>query len=228
MWGFLSEVKFSALPQIIIFFGLFLFLISRRRDPEVVASRPRVVRLAILALLFLYFLWSQSSLLLPSLRNVNLMGMVLINLIMVWNIINMVLERPYRRALKDFAAKPHDQEAGDLAWQAGQRFYYSFFLAAALLSGTLPWRFLAENARDSIRTDLVAILAEHGKQESFASFRALLIFLRNRLQSNLLPEEFREAMTRLLAQLGQHPWLEEQVNDYLRLILESPEHLPHV
>ncbi len=228
MWGILGEVQFSALTQIVIFFGLFLFLVSRRRDQTVVASRPRLVRLVILALVFLYFVWSMSSLVLPSLRNVNLFGMLLVNLVMAWSIVNIYLERPYRRALEVFAQEPRDREAGERAWQAGHRFYYSFFLVAALLSGSLPWHFLAENAKDSIRADLREILGRHGKQEGFVSFRALVAFLKSRAQSDLLPAEFRQAMAGLLAELTRHPWLEEQVNDYLTLVQESPETLPFV
>lgn len=228
MWGILSEVKFSALTQIVIFFGLFFFLVSRRRDHTVVASRPRLVRLVILALVFLYFVWSQSSLVLPSLRNVNLFGMFLVNLVMLWSIINIYLERPYRKALEAFAQEPRDVEAGEKAWQTGHRFYYSFFLAAALLSGTLPWHFLAENAKDGIRADLGNILAKHGKQQGFVSFKALVDFLQNRSQSDLLPVEFRQAMAGLLAEMTRHPWMEEQVNDYLTQVRESPETLPYV
>lgn len=228
MWGFLTEVKFSAVTQVAIFSALMLFLISRRRDPHLVASRPRAVRLVILALIFFYFLWSLSSLVLPSLRNVNLFGMILINLGMAWQIINTYLERPYRRALVDFVREPKNPEAGQRAWQSGQRFYYSFFLPVALLSGSLPWRFLAESAKDHVREDLGEILAQHGKRQSFVSFNALMAFLRQRLQSDLLPAEFQEAMAALLDQLAQHPWLEEQINDYLTLVQESPESLPFV
>ncbi len=228
MWGFLTEVKFSALTQVIIFTGMFIFLLSRRRDQTVVAARPRLVRLVILALTFFYFLWSQSSLVLPSLRNVNLLGMIIINLMLVWQICNIYLERPYRRALEAFGQEPQNRALLEGAWQSGQRFYYSFFLAAALLSGSLPWRFLAENARDHVRADMAEILARFGKRQGFVSLKALLAFLRGRLQSDLLPAEFREVMTTLLSQMDQHPWLEEQINEYLNLILESPENLPYV
>jgi len=228
MWQFLSEVKFSALTQVVIFFGLFLILLSYRKDPTVVAARPRLVRLVILALIFLYFLWSQSSLVLPSLRNVNIFGMILINLGMLWQWVNIFLERPYRRALEEFAENPGSPGVGEQVWATGHRFYFSFYLIAALLSGALPWRFLSESAKDGIRHDLADTLSRHGKSRSLVSFGAMLTFVRRRLDSDLLPPEFRESMAALLAQLEQHPWLEEQVNDYLRQVWESPETLTYI
>ncbi len=51
-------------------------------------------------------------------------------------------------------------------------------------------------------------------------------FMKSRLASDPnLPADFKAVMGKTLDDLDKHPWLEEQVNEFLRIAMESPEDL---
>jgi hypothetical protein len=52
----------------------------------------------------------------------------------------------------------------------------------------------------------------------------MISFLEARLaQEELLPQEFKDLVTKELQDFQKHPWVEDQINEYMRLALETPE-----
>jgi hypothetical protein len=65
-----------------------------------------------------------------------------------------------------------------------------------------------------------------GVEKKLVSLSLMVGFMRNRLASDQnLPADFKAVMEKTLDDLPKHPWLEEQVNEFLRLATESPEDL---
>ena len=65
-----------------------------------------------------------------------------------------------------------------------------------------------------------------GVKKKLISLSLMIEFMKNRLACDeTLPADFKEVMGKTLDDLGKHPWLEEQVNEFLRLAMESPEDL---
>jgi len=134
------------------------------------------------------------------------------------------LERPYRRALNNYCNLPREEQDLEEVWSTGKRFYYSRFFLESLFTGVSPFRFLHEVAASRIRDDVQDLLRHCGDGRQFISLESILDFLQERLRSDdTLPQDFKEIVTRDLSQFGQHPWVRDQVNEYLRLAMESPE-----
>ena len=54
----------------------------------------------------------------------------------------------------------------------------------------------------------------------------MVSFLKRRLAADgNLPADFKEVMGKTLDDLLKHPWIEEQINDFLGIVMESPEDL---
>ena len=50
--------------------------------------------------------------------------------------------------------------------------------------------------------------------------------MKSRLASDEnLPADFKEVMEKSIDDLTKHPWIEEQVNEFLRIATEAPEDL---
>lgn len=222
----LWSLEFTSITQILIFVALAIYLLTHRKDPSLVVSRPRLGRLAMVMLVFLYFVWSWASVVLPALRTINLLGMIGINLLMLGNLVATRLERPYRRALAAFGRDPEQETLLEDARHSGRRFYNFAYLGLALVSGIAPWQFLRETARERVHADIQEALAGQGKRSPVISFKGMAAFLQDRLaQDEFLPPEFKEVMQKDIQRFAQHTWAEEQVNEYLSLVLENPEEL---
>ena len=113
-----------------------------------------------------------------------------------------------------------------IRWKYGRRFYYGYYIFQSLVSGTNPLRFLKEIATDRVRDDIKDALRQMGVQKKLISMALMIEFMKNRLTCDeTLPEDFKAVMGATLEGLGKHPWIEEQVNEFLRLAMESPEDL---
>ena len=111
-------------------------------------------------------------------------------------------------------------------WSYGKRFYYCYYIFQSLVSGSNPFRFLKEIATDRVRDDIKDELRQMGVKKKLISLALMIEFMKNRLTCDEnLPADFKEVMGKTLDDLGKHPWLEEQVNEFLRLAMESPEDL---
>ncbi len=65
-----------------------------------------------------------------------------------------------------------------------------------------------------------------GVEKKLISLALMIGFMKNRLACDPnLPADFKAVMGNTLDDLEKHPWLEEQVNEFLRIATESPEDL---
>ena len=77
-----------------------------------------------------------------------------------------------------------------------------------------------------MRDDIKDELRQMGVKKKLISLSLMIEFMKNRLTCDeSLPTEFKEVTEKNLDDLGKHPWLEEQVNEFLRIAMESPEDL---
>ncbi|MEW6386881.1 MAG: hypothetical protein AB1491_05120 [Thermodesulfobacteriota bacterium] len=226
MLDFFLRLQASVYIQIIILVLLLAYFFGHRRDPRHLISGLSLFRTIILILIFLYFLWNWSSEIPPSLRNVSVLGMFIINLYMFWNVILTRLERPYRDALEACGQEPEKPANYQQLWRSAKRFFYVRYFLDALFSGGSPTRFLHSITSEQVRHDVKNIFSQRGVKKPLISCQTEMAFLKNRLsQEESLPAEFKEVMTKAIDQFQQHPWIEEQVNEFLALALEDPVRL---
>jgi hypothetical protein len=228
MWDYLINILSHAYSQVAIFFLFAWYFYAHRKDPRLQVSRVGLIRMLVLALIFLYFLLSWSSGIRPALAQTAVLGMFLINLLLFFNLVLTRLEGPYRDALEGFARDPEKQEHLDQVWQRGKRLYYLRFFLSGLLSGTAPGRFLHSIASERVRQDVHETLSQHGLAREYITLKALLAFLNVQLaQDEFLPKEYKELMTQVISPWSQHAWIEEKVNKFLTTAMETPEDLYH-
>jgi len=226
MWNFVVNLSTQAWIQVVVLFLFVWYFFAHRKDPRMVVSRMGLVHLLLLSLVFLYLLLSWASGIRPALAQVSVFGMFLINLYLLDVVVLSRLEGPYRDALEDYCRVPKGARDLEAVWRTGKRFYYLRYFLQSLFSGVSPFQFLREVAFSRIRDDVQDDLKRCGDGRQFASLGGILGFLEERLeQDETLPQEFKDLVNRDLKQFGQHPWVKDQVNEYLRLALESPESL---
>ncbi len=225
MWNFLVNLSSQTWVQVALLVLFVWYFYAHRKDPRMVVSRPGLVRLLLLSLVFIFLLLTAYSVVRPALAQAAVLGMFLINLYLLDMVVLSRLERPYREALESYCRlEQRDVENLEAIWRTGKRFYYLGYFLQSLFSGVSPFRFLQEVASSRIRDDVQDLLRHCGNGRQFISLGGLLGFLKERLdQDETLPKEFKDLVTRDLEQFAQHPWVKEQVNEYLRLALESPE-----
>jgi hypothetical protein len=170
------------------------------------------------------FIWA--STVQPTLRSISIFGMFLVNLFMLYNLILARLERPYRDILMKISLAIGDHELVHAMWRTGKRFYYVRYAWSSLFSGTNPFEFLRDIAIERVREDIKDELRRMGVEKRLVSLKLMLGFIKTRLACDeTLPADFKEVMEKNIDDLGKHPWLEEQVNEFLRIATETPEDL---
>jgi hypothetical protein len=224
MWNFLVDTMSIAYVQLVILCLFIWYFLHHRRDPRMPVSRVGFIHLLILFLIFLYFLLSWASGIRPALAQAAVFGMFIFNLILLYSVILSRLERPYRDALTIYCKDPQSRENLDAIWDTGKRFYYMRHLRNSILSGESPTRFLHEIAASRIRDDIQGCLRQRGLTRQFISLDGLIAFLESRLaEEEMLPPEFKEVVKTELEDFKKHPWVEDKINEYLRMALETPE-----
>jgi len=226
MFQMTFDLLSSAYVEIIILIVLLIAFFVHRKDPRLVVSGIRVVRVVIIVLIFFYFMFIWASTVQPTLRSISIFGMFLINLFMLYNLILARLERPYRDIFIRISQAPEDHELVDAMWRTGKRFYYVRYAWSSLFSGSNPITFLRDTAVERVREDIKYELRRMGVERKLVSLKLLLGFLKNRLVcDDTLPADFKEVMEKTINDFNKHPWLEEQVNEFLRIATEAPEEL---
>ena len=95
-----------------------------------------------------------------------------------------------------------------------------------MVSGVNPFHFLSNIANDRVRDDIKDALRQLGVEKKLISLSLMVGFMKSHLAADAnLPADFKEVMEKSLDDLQKHPWLEEQVNEFLRIATESPEDL---
>ncbi len=216
----------SAYVEIIILVILLIAFIVHRRDPRLVVSGIRIVRTILVVLIFFYFMFIWASTVQPTLRSISVFGMFLVNLFMFYNLILARLERPYRDVLMKIALEPENHDLVHTMWRTGKRFYYLRYAWSSLFSGANPFVFLRDLATDRVREDIKDKLRQLGVEKRLVSLKLMIGFMKSRLACDEnLPADFKVLMEKNIDDLGKHAWLEEQVNEFLRIATESPEDL---
>ncbi len=216
----------SAYIQIVIFFLLGAYFVRHRRDPRMVVSGVRLIRVIILLIIFLYFTLTWGSLIVPSLRAISVFGMFIINIYLFYYLLLARMERPYRDTLTALSQNPEKDETFHGVWSHGRKFYYFYYFIHSLFSGSNPFRFLKEMATDRVRDDIKDELRRLGVEKKLISLNLMVGFMKNRLAGDEnLPADFKEVMGKIIDDLEKHPWIEEQVNEFLRIAMETPEDL---
>lgn len=224
MWNFLVDTMSVAYVQLAILILFIWFFLAHRKDPRMPVSRVGLIRMIIMLLIFTYFLLSWASGIRPALAQAAVFGMFVINLTFLYAVILSRLERPYRDALTAYCQDPQNRENLDDIWSAGKRFYYMRHFFSSIMSGESPTRFLHEVTISRIRDDVQTCLRQHGLTRQFISMKGMIAYLETRLEEEeMLPPEFKEVVKKKLQDFQTHPWVEEQINEYLRMALETPE-----
>jgi hypothetical protein len=213
--------------ELIIFVLLVAYVVIRRNDKRLAGiSRLKIF---ILLIVFVYFAWMPivwPSLIPASMLTLSIFGMFAVNFYFIYSLVLSRIEWPYRERLTNLAHEPANQEIFPPLWKYGKRFYYGYYIFQSLVSGSNPFRFLKEIATDRVRDDIKDELRQMGVKKKLISLPLMIDFMKNRLTCDeSLPIDFKEVMGNTLDNLGKHPWIEEQVNEFLRLAMESPEDL---
>jgi len=213
--------------ELIIFILLMTYVVIRRHDKRLAGiSRMKIL---ILVIVFVYFAWMPivwPTLIPASMLTLSILGMFAVNFYFIYSLVLSRIEWPYRERLTNLAHEPASQEIFPPLWKYGRRFYYGYYIFQSLVSGINPLRFLKEIATDRVRDDIKDALRQMGVQKKLISMALMIEFMKNRLACDeTLPEDFKAVMGTTLEDLGKHPWIEEQVNEFLRLAMESPEDL---
>ena len=220
------DILGSVYMEVVIFFLLITYFLTHRRDPRMVASSMNYLRVLLLLIIFLYFIWSWSTLIPPSLRAASVIGMFIINCYLLHNIILSRMERPYRDALKAMGEHPEEHELLHDIWRYGKRFYSGFYLFQSLFSGTNPFHFLSTLATERVRDDIKDELRRYGVEKRLISLKMMVGYLKSQLACDpALPVEFKDLMDKIVGDFVKHPWIEENANEFLRIATESPENL---
>jgi hypothetical protein len=216
----------SAYIQIVIFFLLGAYFVKHRRDPRMVVSGVKVVRVIILLMIFLYFTLTWGSLIVPSLRAISVFGMFIINIYLFYYLLLARMERPYRDALTVLTQNPEKDETFRGVWSHGRKFYYFYYLTHSLFSGSNPFRFLHEMATDRVRDDIKDELRRLGVEKKLISLNLMVGFLKDRLAGDAnLSADSKEMKGKIIDDLEKDPWIEAQINKFLSIVMETPEDL---
>jgi hypothetical protein len=224
---FQSVINFLSTPyiELIIFVLLVTYFVIHRHDKRGVS----VLKVVILLIVFIYFAWMPivwPSLIPSSMLTLSVLGMFVVNFYFLYSLIQGRLEQPYRQALTNLVREPERHEIFRDIWSSGKRFYYYSFIFQSLVSGVNPFHFLSDIANDRVRDDIKDALRQLGVEKKLISLPLMVGFMKSRLAADgNLPADFKEVMGKTIDDLEKHPWLEEQINEFLRIATESPEDL---
>ncbi len=205
---------------------LLLAFLTHRKDPRLAISGISIVQVLLLLLVFLYLMFVWSSTVQPTLRGVSIFGMFIVNLVLLYRFILARLLRPYHNALSVMTQEPEKSELIQQVWRTGKRFYYARYTWSALFSGANPVSFLHEMARDRVRDDIRDSLRRFGLERRMLSLSSLVAYLKSRIGCDkTMPADFQNLILQAIDDFAKHPYIQEQVNEFLRLAAESPEEL---
>jgi hypothetical protein len=223
--GLISTLS-SAYVEIVILFILLLVFVKHRRDSRLVVSGVRIVRTLVMLIIFFYFMFIWASAVQPTLRNISVFGMFVINLIMLYNLLLGWLERPYRDALAAMTSEPENHELIHGVWHTGKRFYYLRHAWSSLLIGANPFHFLHDTATDRVRDDIKGTLRHYGVEQKMITIPMMGGYLKSEIACDqTMPVDFKDVMVKAIDDFAQHPWIQERGDEFLRLVAERPEDL---
>lgn len=205
---------------------LLLIALFALRKGTLLVSGIWIVRLLTLLLIFFYLMFVWISAIRPVLSNISIFGMFLINVVLFFHLVLARLERLYNKALAVMTAEPDKHELVDRVWDTGKRYYYLRYGWSSLVSGVNPFRFLRELAIERVRDDIKDNLQRQGAGQRMISLDTMVAYLKNQVSGDgTLPADFRNLMLQTIDDFAKHPYIQEQVSEFLRLVMERPEDL---
>jgi hypothetical protein len=228
---FQNVIAFLGTPftELIIFILLMAYFIIHRHDTRLAISGVSRLKVALLLVIFIYFAWMPivwPTLIPSSMLTLSIFGMFVVNFYFLYSLILARIARPYREALASLVQEPKKPEIFQEIWNSGKKYYYYHYIFQSLVSGINPLRFLSDIASDRVRDDIKNELRRLGVEKKLITLDLMVGFMKNRLACDEnLPPDFKEVMGKTVDDLGKHPWIEEQVNEFLRIAMEAPEDL---
>jgi hypothetical protein len=224
MLAYLIQLLGSAYVEIAILILILVGFFMHRRDPRLVVSGVRLARTIIVVLIFFYLMFIWASTVQPTLRSISVFGMFILNLFMLYSLILARMERPYRDVLAKIPEASTNPELIREIWGRGKRFYYLRYAWSSLFSGANPFQFLHTIATDRVRNEIKDQLHHYGIDKSMVSLETMMAYLKSQLACDAnLPGDFKDVMGREIDDFGKHPWLQERVNEFLKIATETPE-----
>jgi len=222
----IANLIFSAYLQMIVLIFLAVYFFSRRRDPRLITSGINLLRTVIMIAIFIYFVLFWASSVNPSMRGASVFGMLVVNLYMLYYLILNRLEASYRVALEALGRDPQEHELMHEVWRTGKKYFYADYFFSSLYSGHSPWSFLHEMAADRVRDDIRYALKQQGTEKKLTTLPVMVAYLRNLVDCDReMPQDFKDVIDKAIEQFAGHPWIEENVNNFLALAIEAPEDL---
>jgi hypothetical protein len=226
MFQFFLDLLSSAYIELALLMLLVVYFVLHRRDSRMKVSGVRLIRMAIVVTIFIYFLFIWASTVQPTLRSISIFGMFVINIVMLYYLVLSRFEGPYRDALLKISTNPEEHDLLHDIWRKSKKFYYARYALPSLLSGTNPIEFLRDITRERAREDIKDVLRHYGLEQKLISFPVMIAFLKSQLAcDDNLPTDFKEVILESLGDFSKHPWIEEQIDQFLVMATERPEDL---
>jgi hypothetical protein len=225
---FQNVIGFLGAPftELIIFILLMTYFVIHRHDKRLLMSGVSRLKVAMLLVIFIYFAWMPivwPSLIPASMLGLSIFGMFAVNFYFIYSLVLSRFEWPYRERLKNLAHEPANQEIFPNLECRQEILLLLLYLSVCWPN---PSHFLKEIATDRVRDDIKNELRRLGVEKKLISLNLMGSFMKNRLACDeTLPPDFKEVMEKTIDDLGKHPWIEEQVNEFLRIAMDTPEDL---
>jgi hypothetical protein len=224
MFEFIDAYLLTPYVQLILFAILLGLFWMQHRKFKLASSGFSWVRTIILLLLFFYFFWNWTTSISRAIARFSVLGMFFINLNMIYNLILANLDEKYHLALDAYSQNINDKSLLDNVWRTGKHYVYARYFSEALFSGYSPSNFLKGVVSRQVPTDIQSVLVKHGVGKDLVTTQKLLAFLTYALnQSSEVPAELKDILAQTINQFGEHAWIKEQVDEFLRLALQDPE-----
>jgi hypothetical protein len=226
MIEFIDSYLLTPYVQVVLFFILISFFWLQHRKFKLASSGFSWFRTIILLLLFVYFSWNWATSISQLISRFSVLGMFFINVYMVYNLVLGNLDEKYRLALDAYSRDIANKGLSEAVWSSGKKYVYARYFFDALFSGYSPNNFLKGIVSTQIPADIQNVLAKRGMDKDLVTHQRLVDFLNLKLnQAQELPSELKDILNQTIKQFGEHAWIQEQVNEFLRLILQDPEKL---
>jgi hypothetical protein len=226
MIDFINDYLLTPYFQALLFCILVGFFLLQHRKFKLVSSGFNWLRTIILLALFMYFAWNWTTSISHVIAGFSVLGMFFINVYMVYNLALGSLDEKYRLALDAYGQDVTNKGLLEDVWSAGKKYVYARYFSEALFSGYNPGSFLKAVVSRQIPADIQNVLIKHGSGQELITTQKLIAFLMHTLnQSREVPQELQDILAQVIKQFGEHAWIKEQVDEFLRLALKDPEKL---
>jgi hypothetical protein len=226
MLDFIDTYLLTPYIQLMFFIILVVLFWLQHRRFKLASSGFNWLRTIILLSLFLYFGWNWTTSISGVISRFSILGMFFINIYMVYNLLLGSLDERYRLALDAYSKDLENSSLIEAVWGTGKKYFYARYFFDALFSGYSPSSFLKAVVSRQIPADLQAVMVKQGSGKELITTQKLIAYLTRALnQTQSVPQELKDILASVIKQFGEHAWIQEQVDDFLRLALKDPEKL---